>query len=118
VQARTELDRANRELQDDIKERTNAEQKFKALLESAPDATIILNRSGEIVLVNAQAQRLFGYSRAELLGQRVEMLMPESFRTKHAVHRGRFFEDRIAPWARASLHALLQDKWSFRWKSA
>jgi PAS domain S-box-containing protein len=112
VQARTlELDRANRELQDDIKERTNAEQKFKALLESAPDATIILNRSGEIVLVNAQAQRLFGYSRAELLGQRVEMLMPESFRTKHAVHRGRFFEEpRVRTMgAGLDLHALAKD---------
>ncbi len=68
-----------------------AEDKFKGLLESAPDAMIIVGREGEIVLVNSQAERLFGYSRTELLQQKVEMLMPERLRGHHIDHRIQFF---------------------------
>lgn len=67
----------------DITERQKAEQKFRALLESAPDAMVITNQDGEIIIVNTQAEKLFGYSRDEMLGNKVEMLIPESFRSKH-----------------------------------
>lgn len=82
----------------DITLRVKAEQKFRGLLESAPDAMIIVNTSGAIVLVNTQAERLFGYTRAELLGQLVEIIVPDRFRTRHPGHRNRYFADpRVRP---------------------
>jgi PAS domain S-box-containing protein len=67
------------------------EDKFRGLLESAPDAMIIVGREGQIVLVNSQAEALFGYSRTEMLHQTVEMLMPERLRGHHIDLRTQFF---------------------------
>lgn len=77
----------------DITDRRRTESKFKALLEAAPDAVVIVDSSGTIVLVNSQTERLFGYSREELIGSTVEMLVPERFRGRHAGHRGAYFSD-------------------------
>ncbi|MGB9435798.1 MAG: PAS domain S-box protein [Candidatus Acidiferrum sp.] len=60
---------------------------FRALLEAAPDAMVIANEHGEISLVNAQTEKLFGYNREELLGQPVEMLVPDRYRGGHEHHR-------------------------------
>src|SRR6195256_525286 len=77
----------------DIGERKKAEQKFKGLLESAPDAIIIVNRQGNIVLVNSQTEKLFGFSRTELLDQKIELLLPERYKEKHPARRNGFFAD-------------------------
>ena len=75
----------------DISGRQKAEQKFRELLESAPDAIVIMDRNGQILLVNSQTERLFGYSRAELLAQKIELLLPPRYRDKHPAHRDQFF---------------------------
>ncbi len=67
-----------------------AELKFEALVESAPDAMVIVDAEGRIDLVNAQTERLFGYRREELLGRRVEALLPDRLRDQHAQHRDYF----------------------------
>jgi PAS domain S-box-containing protein len=75
----------------DITERKRAEGKFRDLLEAAPDAMVIADQENRIVLANAQAERLFGYAKKELIGRPVEMLLPESARDSHARHAATYF---------------------------
>ena len=75
----------------ELESRKRAEDKFKGLLESAPDAMIIVNRNGDIVLVNSQAEKLFGYPRSEMLNRKLDALMPERFRGRHQHHQTHYF---------------------------
>jgi PAS domain S-box-containing protein len=65
----------------------SSEDTFRGLVESAPDAMVIVDHSGEIVLINAQTERLFGYRREELVGERVEVLVPDCYREHHRSER-------------------------------
>jgi two-component system cell cycle sensor histidine kinase/response regulator CckA len=76
----------------DITERKRAQQRILTLLDSAPDAMVVVGEAGRIVLVNSQTEKLFGYGRTELLGQPVEVLVPERFWKEHRKHRGKFME--------------------------
>lgn len=82
----------------DISDRRRAEQRFRSLLESAPDAMVIVDRAGTIVLINSQTEELFGYPRKELLGQPVEKLVPTRFRERHFEYRDGYI---AAPKVRA-----------------
>ncbi len=71
----------------------DSEAYFRNLLESAPDAMIIIDENGKIAIVNAQAESMFGYRRVEILGQPIEILLPERIRDRHHSHRQEFFAD-------------------------
>jgi diguanylate cyclase (GGDEF)-like protein/PAS domain S-box-containing protein len=77
----------------DITGRRDEEAKFRGLLESAPDAMVIVDEEGVIVLVNGQAERLFGYERAQLIGGSIDLLVPERFRGGHGERRHAYMGD-------------------------
>src|SRR6185369_6818809 len=76
----------------DISERKQAEERFRLVVESAPNAMVLVGHDGKIALVNSQTEKLFGYSRSELLGNEVEMLIPGRFQSNHPQFRHAFFQ--------------------------
>lgn len=82
----------------DISERKRAEERVRRVLESAPNAIVLAGADGRISLVNAQAEKMFGYTRAEMIGQPIEMLVPAKARGPHVAMRDNFF---AAPRRRA-----------------
>ena len=77
----------------DVTERQRANARFRGLMEAAPDAMVCVDRDGRIALVNAQTERLFGYGRDQLVGQPVEILVPDQARGLHPAHRAGYLAD-------------------------
>jgi len=75
----------------DITARKRAEERFRAVVESAPSGMVMIDRSGTITLVNRETERLFGYTREELLGKPIELLVPHRLRERHPAYRTDFF---------------------------
>ncbi|PYT03448.1 MAG: hypothetical protein DMF60_18365 [Acidobacteria bacterium] len=82
----------------DITERKRSEERFRQLIEHAPNGMVIVDQKGKIALINAQIEESFGYSREELIGQPIEMLVPHRFRANHSAYRDGFI---TSPSARA-----------------
>ena len=80
----------------DITSRKRLEARFRQVVESAPNAIVMINGGGNIEMVNAQAERVFGYERSEMLGKPIEMLVPERFRKSHPGLRGSFFSSPVS----------------------
>lgn len=105
VESRQALERDERgapalilEINRDVTERKRAEAPFRGLLESAPDGVVAVDPGGRIALVNRQAEAMFGYPRAEMLGRPVELLLPESLRGIHERQRTEYRADpRVRP---------------------
>ena len=99
----------------DVTARRALEGKFRGLLESAPDAMVVLNRQGKIVLVNTQMELTFRYRREELLGQEIDILVPERFRGRHREHRAGFLtEARTRPMGKGlNLYGRRKDGMEF-----
>ena len=75
----------------DVTSRWRAEARFKAVVEATPSGVVMVDRAGKIVLVNREVERLFGHSRERLVGQPIELLVPERFRAQHPGFRTGFF---------------------------
>ncbi len=85
-----ELATANESLREEIGRRNQSERNFRDLIDAAPDAILVIDANGRVIKVNDEAERMFGYSRDDLLGHDVETIVPERFRAAHHASRERY----------------------------
>ena len=90
----------------DVTAQKQAQERFRLVVEASPNGIVLVNAQGHIVLVNACVEKLFGYGREELVGQRVELLVPERFRGEHPAYRTGFH---AAPAAREAVQEAIRD---------
>jgi len=81
----------------DLTEHKRSDEKFRAVVEASPNGIVLMDHENRIVLINAETEKMFGYPRKELVGQMVDMVVPEQWRAQHGTHRGEFLK---APRAR------------------
>jgi PAS domain S-box-containing protein len=95
----------------DVSERRLADERFKLTVESSPSGMLMIDRGGRVVLVNREIERMFGYTREELIGQPVDVLVPQRYREAHPGHRAAFFADpqRRPMGASRDLHGVRKD---------
>ena len=84
--------------QDFFNENSSSPEFLKKIIDSAPIGMLILRKDGDILFINAKMEALFGYTAEELVGQKVEILVPERFREGHPRHRDSFFENQSSRW--------------------
>ncbi|WP_337288540.1 response regulator [Candidatus Methylomirabilis sp.] len=95
VLAADELGRLAGSLNEMLNALAESEAKFRGLVNAAPDAILLVNKAGRIVLANEEAERLFGYAQQELLGAPVEMLVPERLRSQHVEQRATYLTNPV-----------------------
>jgi len=107
----TNVDRSEREQRLEAEEQTRLERRFRQLLEAAPDAIVEVSASGQIVLMNRVAEEMFGFMRDELLGESVDILVPDALRPAHSRRRDSYLEHpRTRPMGTGlELHAKRRD---------
>src|ERR1041385_5527340 len=115
LETKEQLIRQQEETVRDAVQQKRSEKRFRGLLEAAPDAMVIVDHEGTIIMVNAQTEKLFGYVRGDLFGKQVELLVPGRFRDIHPFHRKQYVKD---PRPRAmgvdlDLYALRKDGGEF-----
>ena len=98
------------EFSHDLSRSKEAEAKYRGLLEAAPDAMVVVNQGGEIVLLNVQAEKQFGYRRDELLGQKVTNIIPEGFAERLIADDLRSDEDALAQHIGTGLELIARRK--------
>ncbi|WP_343730893.1 response regulator [Duganella sp.] len=96
VHARDEVGQLTSAFNDLMHERLAADARLQSLVEFAPNTIVVVGVDGRIETFNREGERCFGYERDEVLGQPLEILVPEKLREQHAAHRNRFFADRLS----------------------
>jgi len=102
--------RSNQKLAREALRREVQEKRFRALIDGAPDAMVIVDEKGIIQRINSQVEKIFGYTRAELVGQAVESLVPESIRERHPQFRRKYMDDRALQEANQTFSLSAQTK--------
>jgi PAS domain S-box-containing protein len=108
-QASLALSETQQEVRQEMTERKRTEERFRLVVESVPNAIVMVNAEGNIVLINSQCEKCFGYRREELLGRPIEILVPERFRLEHPGHRTAFFASPPA-WPRGAGRDLVAQR--------